>query len=283
MATTTRFAAVVFALAPLAAWAVPPAQPTPETVDFLTAHAGAKATLSEDGIGAIFGVPLASRGAEATTKDFVDNFLFDPTNAGILGVATLDLAPACAVRKSTVSGVGFQARTISHYRRSRIPLAWRCPAESFSAHFANGSKGEQQMATTTRFAAVVFALAPLAAWAVPPAQPTPETVDFLTAHAGAKATLSEDGIGAIFGVPLASRGAEATTKDFVDNFLFDPTNAGILGVATLDLAYDNELVISNGKFTVFTYTQKVAEEGNLPMHGGFFRYPRRGDTRLGVR
>ena len=38
-----------------------PTQPTPETVDFLTAHAGAKATLSEDGIGAIFGVPLAER------------------------------------------------------------------------------------------------------------------------------------------------------------------------------------------------------------------------------
>lgn len=116
---------------------------------------------------------------------------------------------------------------------------------------------------------IVCTLLPGLASAAPPTQPMPQTVDFLAAHAGAKATLSEDGIGAIFGVPFAERPQGQGRQAFVKQFLDD--NPGILGVATLDLAYDNDLLIANGKFTVFTYKQTVAEEDNLPMHGGFIK------------
>ena len=41
------------------AFAIPPAQPRPATVTFLDNHLGAKATLSKNGIGSVFGNALA--------------------------------------------------------------------------------------------------------------------------------------------------------------------------------------------------------------------------------
>ena len=127
---------------------------------------------------------------------------------------------------------------------------------------------------TIAIMAVSLTLGSGLAFAVPPAQPTPAMLTFLDNHAGAKVSFSKYGIGAVFGVPLASRGGEATTRAFVENFLITQGNVNILGargVDGADLVYDNQLVISNGKFTVFTYTQKVTEETNLPLHGGFIK------------
>lgn len=128
------------------------------------------------------------------------------------------------------------------------------------------------MNSRTKMTTIVWALVPGVALALPPAQPTPETVAFLDNHPGVKAALRGDGIGAVFGASLASRGAEASTRLFVESFLQGNVDIlGARGVTGDDLTYDNDLLISNGKFRVFTYNQTVFEEDGLPMHGGFIK------------
>ena len=127
------------------------------------------------------------------------------------------------------------------------------------------------MALSTRMTTIVCALIPTIAWEVPP---TPQTVTFLDNNPGTKAALAGDGIGAVFGAPLATRGTEPTTKDFVEEFLITDGNVDILGARGVDgndLTFNNELVISNGKFKVFTYKQTVIEEGDLLIHGGLIK------------
>lgn len=90
--------------------------------------------------------------------------------------------------------------------------------------------------------------------AVPPPQPTPQTATFLVDHPGARAVLSADGIGAIFGVPLAEDSStQTTTQQFVATFLQGNTEIlGMRGVEDNELVFDDELIISNGKFAVLT-------------------------------
>ena len=102
-----------------------------------------------------------------------------------------------------------------------------------------------------------------------PTPPTLATRTFLEAHPGARAMIGGERLIALYGIPLAIDSDPGTNTDqFVDAFLSQHADA--LGVDDLVLALKGEITIRGGKFTVYTYAQRI--EG-LHVHASVVKIP----------
>ncbi len=107
--------------------------------------------------------------------------------------------------------------------------------------------------------------------AAPGLVPTPATKACLVANPGLRAMVDGERLTALYGVPIATDSDPGTNTDqFMANFLAVQANVDALGVDSALLEFKDKITIRNGKFTVYTYTQKI--EG-LPVHGSIVKLP----------
>jgi len=97
---------------------------------------------------------------------------------------------------------------------------------------------------------------------------SPQTQTLLLNAPGTKAAFRNDRLVAIYGAPVEERDQQASTAAFVADFLDDQKAAlGIENAADITLVAENDLVIGQGKFHVFYYSQQIVSEDNLKVYG----------------
>lgn len=104
--------------------------------------------------------------------------------------------------------------------------------------------------------------------AAPPPLPTPGTQALIDEVPGLIGIVGDQKVVGFYGPPIAQTAEDpldpSSTRNFVDAFL--TTHPDALGVDVLQLRFESEHTIRNGKFTVFTYSQRTSID-DLAVHG----------------